>query len=245
MHSILALRVVPIQASAQRFGGHCVWRFSQLQSPVKGLICNHRETGGGVCEMLSAKWLEEHAKGGSIVNWMMAANGEGLDSDKIRYLMQLFAIGCGMRTGALSDTSGGRIDQNLATDAWLRMRGVVRRRQISGGKLHNASNSAGTRQSLSKRNFSEQISQQIISSPGSYKMIGIHGDRFAHAMAAWSDQDVSFFDPNFGEFWFARPNDFLSWFPLYWQMAGYAMPALGLNEGYSIQEYGLPSRIAA
>jgi hypothetical protein len=31
-------------------------------------------------------------------------------------------------------------------------------------------------------------------------------------MAAWVAEDLAFFDPNFGEFWFANPNHFAQWF---------------------------------
>ena len=195
--------------------------------------------------MLAAKWLEAHANNGSIVNWMLDAGGQ-VNPDRVRQLMQWFAIGTTMRAGAMiGNPDNGGYGQNLVTEQWLRTHGVVRRRHISGGipllgggVFHPPRNATGQRGRNSRPNFAGEIARAITNSPGSYKMIGITGPRFAHAMAAWSDQDVSFFDPNFGEFWFARPADFHAWFPLFWQLAGYATPMLGLSESYEIDEYG-------
>ncbi|WP_245555210.1 YopT-type cysteine protease domain-containing protein [Hahella ganghwensis] len=245
MHTLLGFKVPTVQQSAVAAGGFCTWPFSQVRDPVKSLICSHTDTSGGICEMLAAKWLESHANNGSIVNWIMDSSGTQVDPNKIRQLMQWFAVGVSMRAVAMNERSNeGGMDQSLATERWLRTHGVVRRRRITGGvplmgggHFHHPRVLNGQRGRQSRSDFSADIAHGITSSSGSYKMIGIEGSNFAHAMAAWSDQDVSFFDPNFGEFWFARPEDFHAWFPRFWQLAGYAAPMVGLSESYTIDEY--------
>jgi len=244
LHSLVGHKVPAVQHSVQASGGFCTWQFSQVQDPVKSLICSYSDISGGICEMLAAKWLEAHAKNGSIVNWMLDAGGQ-VNPDRVRQLMQWFVIGTTMRAGAMAGCPGnGAQGHSMVTEQWLRTHGVVRRRHISGGTpllgggvYHLPRNAVGQR-GHPRPNFAGEIARAITNSPGSYKMVGITGPRFAHAMAAWSDQDVSFFDPNFGEFWFARPADFHAWFPLFWQLTGYATPMLGLGEFYEIDEYG-------
>jgi len=245
MHSILGFRVNGVQASAKQFQGYCTWPFSQVVSPVKNLICSYPDTSGGICEMLAAKWLEQHAKGGSIVNWISSSGDvTEVDNNKVRQLMQLFAVGTTMRSGAMvGKPQTGRVNQDLATETWLRSQGVIKRRQLTGGVPLLGGGyyhpSRGASAQPGRQDFSTAIARDIIQSKGSYKIIGINGPQFSHAMAAWSDEDVSFFDPNFGEYWFARPQDFVSWLPNFWYSAGYDMPVLGLNSGYVIQEFAL------
>lgn len=243
MHSILGGKVASVRATAARNGGKCTWAFSQVQNPVKSLICSHGDTSGGICEMLSAKWLEMHAKGDHMANWLQGRDGQ-IDASKVRYLMQLFAIGTTMAPGQMTERGGGgNWDQDRATQQWLCAKGVVRRGSIVGMRwgqdfLHGEQG-ANAQRGGRRRDFAAQLGRAITASYESYKMVGIAGPNFAHACAAWSAQDVAFFDPNFGEFWFEDPRAFERWFPQFWHAAGYGTPAIGLSESYSLKEYVL------
>jgi len=52
-------------------------------------------------------------------------------------------------------------------------------------------------------------------------MISYKGTRGGHVVAAWVGPDVAYFDSNFGEYWFERRDDFVRWFPRYWQLSRY------------------------
>ncbi|MBU6954719.1 YopT-type cysteine protease domain-containing protein [Hahella sp. HN01] len=247
-HNILSLRVEGVQNSATAAGGHCTWRFSQVKNPVRSLILTNPESSGGICEMLAAKWLEVHAnaekyarsgEATSLAGWISRAGGD-IDPNKVRQIMQMFIIGSTMNSGALVGQPGsGREDQTYATERWLQSKGVTRRKHISSGPSWfkgMSRGSTGTRGGR-RRDFSADIGRAITSSAKSYKMIGIAGPNFAHAVAAWSDTDVTFFDPNFGEFWFPTTNAFQGWFPRFWHLAGYGTPAIGLSDSYEIMEY--------
>jgi hypothetical protein len=56
-------------------------------------------------------------------------------------------------------------------------------------------------------------------------------------MAAWVAEDVAFFDPNYGEFWFERPATFVNWFTTFWHKSLYGNPKLGLSDGYWLIDY--------
>lgn len=55
-------------------------------------------------------------------------------------------------------------------------------------------------------------------------------------MAAWVAKDITFFDPNFGEFWFPDAAAFVAWFSgSFWYRSFYAA---GLSGSYEIDIFG-------
>ncbi len=85
--------VAQVQSSATECGGYCTWSFSQLTEPVASILAGHPDAAvTGLCEMLSARWIERHANGSSLVSWLSSASG-GIDRSKVRQLMQLTIIG--------------------------------------------------------------------------------------------------------------------------------------------------------
>ncbi len=68
-------------------------------------------------------------------------------------------------------------------------------------------------------------------------MIGIYGPGGGRAMAAWIANDVAFFDPNFGEFYFVDKANFLQWLPTYFKKSLYSLPKVGLCERYETFVY--------
>ena len=55
---------------------------------------------------------------------------------------------------------------------------------------------------------------------GSYVLISIMGNG-GHAMAAYIGNDIAFFDPNYGEFWFPTHLQFFQFFMNFWRSSGY------------------------
>jgi hypothetical protein len=69
---------------------------------------------------------------------------------------------------------------------------------------------------------------------GCYKAVHFRGEAGGHVCGAWAGQDVTYFDPNYGEFWFATAAAFRSWFIRYW-----------LDAFYYRKNYGWEYRVAA
>ena len=203
-----------VQRSVRSYGGMLTWDFSQCVNPVATTIGTDRVTRDGICEMLSAKWIDEHAHGGALANWIV--EGSSINPSKIRLLMQWFIIGDTMRPSKMvgvDDARGiqrGDQNQDKATQNFLLTRGIIRR----GGGLQNGwgvGNKAG----------GEKIKLKLASDlcdsrggTGSYRIIGIYGgDNSGHCMACYTGlSDIAFFDPNFGEFWFEDKRKFQRWF---------------------------------
>ena len=239
-----------VRNSAGQNGGQCTWEFSQMVGTVSSIIGTHAGSKDGICEMLSAKWLECHAKEGHLANWIKGS-GSDIDPSKVRNLMQLFIIGSEMNRQAIvgNAVAGGTVDQTNATARWLEAKGIRHRKSIkpvqflNGPSVSTPVGSTGSRgggaRGLHSANIGSAIANIVNTGTGSYRMIGIYGPGGAHAMAAWVGADVAFFDPNFGEFWFENRRDFIAWFPTFFSKACYSWPKLGLCERFEVDEFAL------
>ncbi len=155
------------------------------------------------------------------------------------------AVLAGREPGAvvLDDTAD---DQDKATAIWLQTKGIVRKTGIVGvqflheGLKHVPSGAKAERNGRQRRVLARTLGEEIARGFGTYKTVGFSGPHFAHACAAWSHRDVTWFDPNFGEFWFEDRAAFIEWFPTFWHTAGYGTPQIGLSESYDVREYYYP-----
>jgi YopT peptidase len=136
-NALLGQYVKFVRGSVGDHGGHLTWSFSQAINPVASMIGTNTETADGICEMLSAKWIDEHAHDRSLATWL--ADGDRINPSKVRMLMQLFIVGTTMRPSKMlgrDDVRGiqrGDQDQDKATQNFLLSRGIIRR----GGGLRN------------------------------------------------------------------------------------------------------------
>ncbi len=231
-----------VQRSVRSAGGHLTWDFSQCVNPVATIIGTDTVTRDGICEMLSAKWIDEHAHDSALANWITQGGGGTVNASKIRLLMQWFIIGDSMRPSQMisphstsPDIQRGSQNQDKATRNFLLSRGIIRR----GGGLQNGwgvGNKAGGEKIKAK------LASDLCDSrggTGSYRIIGIYGsDASGHCMACYTGlQDIAFFDPNFGEFWFEDKKKFQKWF-----MEDFYVKSLYsrmMNDHYELFDYGL------
>ena len=145
---------------------------------------------------------------------------------------------------------GGTVDQTEATRRWLMHKGIIRRNGIIPITFQNAPSQTialgttlgteprnGGNRSAHAGNLGAAIAGNLHYGNGHYAMIGIYGPGGAHAMAAWIANDVAFFDPNFGEFYFSDKDAFISWFPTFFRRSGYSWPWVGLCEDYETLFY--------
>lgn len=233
-----------VRTSATEAGGNVTWTFSQMTPPVDPLIKGHKTSSGGICEMLSAKWIERHAHDDHLANWLApGGGGGGIDASKIRLLMQLFIIGNDMGPGDMIGRYGGpNPDQTMATRMFLESRGLSLRsgsnpavRSAAASTMTSGSRGGGKRRVLASQLARELVKER--NSAGSYRTIGVWGPHAAHAMAAWVAEDVAFFDPNFGEFWFENHTSFVNWFPTFWHKSHYSSPVVGLSDRWEVMDY--------
>jgi hypothetical protein len=158
----------------------------------------------GVCKALSVYWLGFHANDEDFWGWL--TNNGFIRVDVAAHIItehQESTKGAGQSAwernilatvGVIPQAGGTSFDQDTSS-----LSGVVRGRTIA---------------------------QAIAPDKGrwgyksiSYRRVGATG---GHATVAWVGQDVTYFDPNYGEFWFENRANFRTWFSRYWAISGYA-----------------------
>ncbi len=227
-HAVVAGAKGSVRQSVLNYG-NIVKPFCQ-STDLFGFLAKNRSVYGGVCEALCCHWMVYHAHEDSLWNHL---------SDTRSAI--LYSIAKLQRAGGLAAEQGlGKrmSGQDVISEAWMRENGVVpihQRLKLMGGNIATTTMTRGS----SGRGTTDPsvLAAAIVSGHtggGAYRKIGVWG-LGGHAMAAWVGQDVVFFDPNFGEFWFESPIEFSAWFPHYWSKSKYSV---GLKSGYGIRAYG-------
>lgn len=241
---ITGTRVGPVQRSVTKYGGHCTFEFTQCKPPVSTTLAANAETSGGVCEALSAHWIRYHAIEQSLWNWLIVDGA--VDLAKLQQHVMALQI------------SGQNADnQDAASEAWLRQQGVLRIQQNSTAAssthrrlgfiqhqgLHLGASQAGTTSFFARNDLARAILQDTTGGAGCYKKLGLTGKAGAHAMAFWVAQDVVFFDPNFGEFYFKERAGFYNWFTQsFWHRSLYSA---GLSGSYDLLPYAASAKLTS
>jgi hypothetical protein len=227
-----------IHDSATRNKGMYV-PFSQDVEPTRTLIRSMPYTAKGICEALAAKWIVEHANGSSLWNWLLEKEtnsgsvwnwlfGKGerkINESAIINLMINHTEGK-IRDGSLANpttkdanVAGSAAYQMLLTHKYLKQYGL---RSHAATDYENADNrfqvGLALPAALNLRDF--KTTYVLISLAG--EIVGLEGPKqVGHAAAAYVGEDVAFFDPSFGEYWFPSHHDFAKFFGDFWKESKY------------------------
>jgi YopT peptidase len=211
---------------AKTAGGGAIYLFSQGQrlrygaetGPDQGKLYKKVKRGsgvmGGACYAISAFWVIFHATQGS-------DNPFTKDRTIWEYLFDQGGLNLGAASNIVVEhRESSRIGQTLYFDQQLGKFGLVRRKEIVSGQDLEVSGSAshiGTLQGKGRA-----IANAIVQQGEGYRTISLRrAEGGGHAVAGWVGQDVSFMDPNFGEFWFPNHQSFIGWFEAFWGLVQY------------------------
>ena len=200
-----------LKTIAEKRHGFQTAAFSQALEPTNSIIGKHATSRDGICQAMSQRWIVMHAHGSSLFNWIYDKNGK-IDAAAIASLSVNQ-----IETETVTKGASGTVNQDWNSERYLFSHGLLRRTsilpEIDHGFAHNTRNlitgdKAGG-------NIFTQMAHGLVSSSklvtGHYVMIGISGSGGGHCMAAYVGHDIAFFDPNFGEYWFANRQDFSGW----------------------------------
>lgn len=235
-----------IQARCRKNQGAYV-HYSQSEEPTRTLINMLPYTSNGICQALSAKWIAEHANEGSLWNWLFAEGTTNVKQAAIANLMINFTESV-VRTASnvplalgnhrarqgvarrlanpttRNKNTSGDYYQDFVTDKYLGLYGMKRRGIARAGYMGSMSNrinyGLGPRTGQILAATLQPKYLNTTANPGAYVLISVLGNG-GHAMAAYVGTDVSFFDPNFGEFWFPKTLNFYNFFQDFWSLSGY------------------------
>jgi hypothetical protein len=165
---------------------------------------------GGVCKALSIYWIAYHANDKDFWGWLFKEGwAQAENAERV----------CDLH-GAYSNRG------NVSQDTWaakvLASVGVIPQRANHNGasiKFTGVSNQrTGSGRSILAGALMAQEIAPNYRGVGRYKQFSFHYSGGGHAVAAWVAQDVCFFDPNYGEYWFETTAGFRRWFPQFWEM---------------------------
>lgn len=241
-----------IQKSPTKYGGHCTFPFSQGINPVAGMIGKSKITKGGICQALSEMWVVFHAHDESLWNWLYT--GSQINSSALANVAYNFKYGSVKEGGDWNALD----DQDRNSDMWFLQYGIRRRTGAVMGKSNmsidgklqkvNVANRSLVDEKrtggMSRCGLGKNLARDLVSGSmvknrglgdGTYRMIGIYGGDGSHCMCAYVGQDVAFFDPNFGEYWFEKRADFERWFGEYfWPKSFYDWM---MSKSFTIRDY--------
>ena len=210
-----------LYALAQKYGGACTKRFRQgSDHRGKGLGYWYHQRDGwhGVCKALSVYWIFFHSLDQDFWGWLYGPDGriQAPQAAKIIDLHDAYKN----RTHGLS--KDGWTDEKLA-----QARLIPRADIVSGKRLRLSGIADQSNAYLAGRLIGDSIAPQSYEG-GSYKQLSFHRPGGGgHAVAAWVERDVAFFDPNFGEYWFETKSGFRQWYGQFWVVSGYGAKYTG------------------
>jgi hypothetical protein len=163
----------------------------------------------GVCKALCTYWIATHATDEDFWGWLQR------DGGIIRVAQASFIIDA--HVSYLGEIETGR---NAAGEAWERTR--------LGAYDVIPQGYDGARKEFSVNQLTPYMRGHLLAARiapdrrrWGYKSISVYrGGQRGHSLAAWVGNDVLFFDPNFGEFWFEDVRNFKKWFAQYWTITG-------------------------
>jgi virulence surface antigen len=232
-----------------KYNGVMTWNFSQMDFTVWNIIRKDDVSAHGICELLSAQWVVDHAYGGSLHNRVTDAQGK-LSASAIRMIMQNFVAGYER--------------QETQTNNFLVARGVLprlRSRNITstsykkvGGKsvevTRTAAQSSEMRQAGGAGSVGIALSQALRDVSNCYALVDFGGASAAHCTAVWiggatysSGGDAAYYDPNAGEFWFENKQNFFDWFTVFYESAYQGWPC-NFNSSWTVRPYALSNTAA-
>ena len=221
-HLDMGFKHSKLHAMAMTHGGACIKKFSQGSddnSKGVGLWYHQRNKNNGsrwagICKAMSVYWISSHATDVDFWGWL-TRNSTTISQESAIHL-------CDLHGSYSSRNDHGnfatRSELGMTKHQWMAFQlgkaGVVERTSISnGGSL---SHDSGFTSANSRLLRGRQIATALAENPGCYKQLSFHRSGGGHATALWVGDDVTFFDPNYGEFWFERRANFQRWFELFW-----------------------------
>jgi YopT-type cysteine protease-like protein len=203
--------------------------YSQCIEPTATLINMMPQTKNGICQALAAKWIAEHANGGSLFNWLCTPGTTNVKQSAITSLMVNFTESV-TSAGKLANqtegiggrsTSSGLYHQDFITEKYLQLYGLKRRGSMGGstvGSMASQLSTGATGNALASR-----FQPSWMNTKGeAYILVSIMGSG-GHALAGYvAGSEVILFDPNYGEFYFPKFENFFKWFLYFYPKSGYA-----------------------
>jgi YopT peptidase len=203
---VVRLYIRHMAHAAKNWNGYQTASFSQALEPTNSIIGRHATSRDGICQALSQRWIVLHSQGSSLFNWLYDKNGR-IDPAAVANVTfnQIEGEAPGVNQDAVSE-------RYLFSHGLMRRTGIIQTADSNGFLGHARAFSEGSK---AQGDIFTQLANAIVGSArkvsGFYVMIAIKGPGGGHCMAAYVGDDLAYFDPNFGEYWFPNRDNFAGW----------------------------------
>ncbi|WP_431284070.1 YopT-type cysteine protease domain-containing protein [Humitalea sp. 24SJ18S-53] len=206
------------------FNGVMTWDYAQSGSTTMWIMNCDSASRWGICKAMAAQWIVDHAYGGSLRNRLTDAKGE-LDTSQIKMVTANF-LACVRSQGTATSEflfSRGLRERMASLQREVTRETTVNRQRVTQRTIQYTSDSMAA---VGAGNVAIELTNALRKISNSYVQIDFgRPDGIGHATCAWiggatygSSGDAIFFDPNCGEYWFARKADFFAWFRFFYQV---------------------------
>ena len=221
-----------------QFGGRPVMGFGQGQWLVREAWKPYY-TGTGICQALVNYWIADHAADSSLWARLFSSAGVFQPANIVEIAQQQGLFGKADEHG-----TNTKVLQKLRSENFLKSKGLLRRNDIVSGQaiLTTGGERNGTNDPTRGWRIGQEIAYKGMKNAylGCYRMISLTSDTISHVTCAWVGQDVAFFDPNYGEFYFEDKDDFVQWMSVFWMTDTY-----NNFDGIEIRDYAQNAMTAA
>ena len=207
----------------ERHNGQLVWSFSQDED----YVLDHLKAAN-ICVPLSAHWIRYHSQNDSLVNHLDPNRDGAVNTGLLQYMSVLRSF--------LNPDFVGLSYANLAL--FLQMHGLLPlyssydQTILSFPDGDNSPQLLDTLHCRKERFVREKkynmdiecsITRALKALAHCYACVSFDGSEYGHMTAAWiggsnqTEGDACYFDPNFGEIWFKRRQDFFAFYPEYYR----------------------------
>jgi len=232
-----------------KHGGQATWAFSQRSFSVLRRLFSNPKTRWGICAGLSAHWITNHAKDGTLATLLGGGGVGSLNETKLREIADLHS----------HVSQGDGEQQTIAIGEWLESQGIVpvqtQDRVLSsrpkflktypqGWQAVHREQGRSEQRPTRFSDMSTELAAEIKRHKNCYLRVNFNGtvmgQSTGHAIAVFIGQetkishgDAVMFDPNYGEFWFKSKADFLAFFPEFFK-AKYLSGMSSFNQGLEV-----------
>lgn len=189
---------------AMACGGACTKRFDQGSNSRRAGLGGIQGVDGGVCFAFSLLWASSHIQEESLWDNIFSRNNK-VNKDDGNAMVDL----------QKEYEMNPKNDFQLLKIAMEGMGYIPTTKFINGSSRLVEAGPIMTHPRVAASILAESISSNSREG-GSYKFFRMSRTGEAHITVAWVAEDVAFFDPNYGEFWFETRAGFRNWFVEYW-----------------------------
>lgn len=245
-----------LQSLAKKYGGRRTWTYRQTNLGTIVHTAWNSKTRWGICGGLSAYWVAEHADGGSLGDKLGGGNLGNLNHPMLTECVRLHKKASSQSSTYaylskwLKERKIDQVKKNITDDVGNDYDG---KRQILARATVRSYGGGTQGKKVEDLEKNPNIANDIVSKGlrhlrNHYGLLGFYGSALmeknaGHCTAVWIGHDLKtgagdafFFDPNYGEFYFPKKDNFFGFFRTFYHST-YITKTMNFTKGFALTPY--------